>query len=293
MNLLTFDIEEWYLEFVRGGAKENYNKYDSTLNTILDRLDESRLKATFFCLGELAAKFPNVVRLIESRGHEIGCHSNAHMWLNKMTESEALEDTRKAVDSLEQCIGKKVASYRAPAFTIGKSNPWMFEVLSSCGIKNDASVFPALRDFGGFPSFKEKRPSIIKYNGVTIREFPVSTLTLFGKEIAYSGGGYFRFFPRNFIYRHLSNSSYSMVYLHIADIIEEKHGFQSREEYESYFKEKGTFSARLNRYIKGNLGKKRALSKLESLVSSLDFISVEDADKQIDWSSAPVVQINE
>lgn len=292
MNVLTFDIEEWYLEFVRGGSKENYDKYNSVLNTILDKLDETNQKATFFCLGEVAAHFPEVVKEIDRRGHDIGCHSNVHMWLNKMTKSELLNDTRKAVDTLEQCIGKKITSYRAPAFTIGKLNPWAFEVLSSCGISKDASVFPAERDFGGFPGFKEKCPSIIKYNGITMREFPVKTLTMFGKELAFSGGGYFRFFPLSFIKKHLSDTPYSMVYLHIADIIEEKHGFQTREQYESYFKEKGTLAARLNRYIKGNLGKKKALSKLESLLSSSNFVSVKEADNQIDWTHVPVISIS-
>ena len=293
MNLLTFDVEEWYLESSRGGLKENYSKYNSVLNTILDRLDESKLKATFFCLGEVANHFPEVVRKIDMRGHEVGCHSNVHMWLNKMTKDELFDDTHRAVDSLEQCIGKKITSYRAPAFSIGKSNPWAFEVLSFFGIENDASVFPAERDFGGFPGFKEKCPSVIKYNGISIREFPVSTLSRFGRDIVYSGGGYFRFFPLSFIKNNLVRESYSMVYLHIADIIEDKHGFQSREEYESYFKEKGTITARLKRYIKGNLGKKGALSKLESLLSSVEFVSVNEANKRIDWACAPVVSINE
>ena len=63
------------------------------LNMILDALDSRGFKATFFCLGGMATDFPQVVRTIESRGHEIGCHSFKHVWLNKMTENEALEDT--------------------------------------------------------------------------------------------------------------------------------------------------------------------------------------------------------
>ena len=70
-----------------------------------------------------------------------------------MTRDEVLEDTCLAVNALEQCIGKKVKSYRAPAFSVGKDNQWVFEILAQCGIENDSSVFPASRDFGGFPDF--------------------------------------------------------------------------------------------------------------------------------------------
>ena len=143
MNILTFDIEEWYLRKLRYG--DTYDKYevlDSYLHQILDALEERRMKGTFFCVGGMATDFPEVVRLIDQRGHEIGCHSNRHTWLNKMTEPEVREDTKQAIDALEQCIGKKVRSYRAPAFSIGESNPWAFEILAECGIKRDASVFP-------------------------------------------------------------------------------------------------------------------------------------------------------
>ena len=116
MNILTFDIEEWYLEKKYfGDHQERYADYDRYLNGILDVLDERGLKGTFFCVGGMGKEFPDVLRRIETRGHEIGCHSYNHTWLNKMSREDALEDTRMAVDALEQCIGKKIKSYRAPA----------------------------------------------------------------------------------------------------------------------------------------------------------------------------------
>ena len=101
MNILTFDIEEWALAKSGGnGTSEKYVEYDTFLNKILDTLDASGIKGTFFCTGLMALEFPQVVRLIQSRGHEIGCHSHRHTWMNKLTETEAREDTHTAVDAL-------------------------------------------------------------------------------------------------------------------------------------------------------------------------------------------------
>lgn len=292
MNLLTFDIEEWFLAYSKGrGTKEKNDRYDNYLQQILDVLDRNHIIATFFCVGEMGKLFPEVIRKIQAQGHEIGCHSNIHTWLNKMTESECREDTRCAVDKLEQCIGEKVRSYRAPAFSIGKKNKWAFEVLAENGIERDASIFPAERSFGGFTNFGQKTPCIIDYNGIRIKEFPICTTKVFGKEMAYSGGGYFRFFPLSFVEKEMKKSPYVMCYFHIGDLVPESHGLQSKAEYEAYFKEKGTLKARYMRYIKGNLGKKNALSKMMSLIGDMEFINLIQADGQIDWSVSRIVKL--
>ena len=288
MNILTFDIEEWFLEKEFGSnRKEKYAEYDAYLDRILELLEKTSTKATFFCVGRMATDFPDVVKNIASKGHEIGCHSNVHTWLNKMTEKEALEDTRVAVDSLEQLIGKKVLSFRAPAFSIGENNKWAFEVLAECGIERDASVFPAARDFGGFPNFGSKEPTIISYNGIKIKEFPICTTSLIGKEIAYSGGGYFRFFPLWFVKKEMKKAPYTMCYFHIGDLLPEMSGVMTRQAYEEYFKESGTFMNRYKRYFKSNFGKKSAWIKLEKLIRSSDFVNLENADKSIDWTNCP------
>lgn len=290
MNILTFDIEEWSWAKAEGfGTEDKYREYDAYLDRILNALDERGLKATFFCTGLMASDFPRVVKLIQSRGHEIGCHSNRHTWMNKMTESIAREDTRAAVNALEQCISKKVRSYRAPAFSIGESNKWMFEILAENGIEYDASIFPATRDFGGFADFGKKEPCIIEYKGVRMKEFPICTTKVLGKEIAYSGGGYFRFFPHWFVKNRIGGSGYSMCYFHIGDLIPANSGVMSKEEYENYFKEPGTLKNRYMRYLKSNLGKKNAFPKMLSLIQRTDFISLEQADKMIDWERTPVV----
>jgi polysaccharide deacetylase family protein (PEP-CTERM system associated) len=292
MNILTFDIEEWALAKAGGyGTYEKYTEYDAFLNRILDILDERGVKATCFCTGLMAKDFPHVVKLIQSRGHEIGCHSNQHTWMNKMTKAEARKDTLAAVTSLEQCIGQKVLSYRAPAFSIGESNKWMFEILASEGIENDSSVFPAARDFGGFPAFSSQVPCTIKYAGIELKEYPISMTSFMGKQVAYSGGGYFRFFPLGFVKDRMAKSDYTMCYFHINDLLPEKKGVKSREEFEAYYKEPGTLKNRYKRYIKMNLGKKGAWNKLEKLIQQMDFANIEKVNQTIDWGASPVVTL--
>lgn len=292
MNILTFDIEEWYLEkMFFGNHPEKYNKFDDYLDQILDTLDERGFKATFFCVGGMATEFPEVVRKIERRGHEIGCHSFQHTWLNKLSCEEVTADTHKAVDALEQCIGKKVKSYRAPAFSIGESNQWAFEVLAECGIERDSSVFPAVRDFGGFAQFGHKTPTVVHYNDISIKEFPISTTRILGQEVAYSGGGYFRFFPLGFVKKEMKKADYTMTYFHIADLIPESDGMMSKEDFESYFKIPGTLKNRYIRHIKSNLGKKHAFEKLLDLIKTETFINIEEADSLMQWEFTAAVSL--
>lgn len=292
MNILTFDIEEWYVEKAFFGAKDaKYAEYDRLLDEILHKLEEIDQKGTFFCVGKLAVDFPQVVRKIADAGHEVGCHSNTHQWLNKMSYKEAYEDTHEAIDSIQQCIGKKVSSYRAPAFSIGCTNKWAFEVLAVNGISCDASVFPAARDFGGFPEFSKQEPTIVKYNGIEIHEYPIVTVNVLGKEVAYSGGGYFRFFPYWFVEKEMKKSNYSMTYFHLGDLLPAITGVMSKENYESYFQEKGTLKARYLRYIKTNLGVRGNKRKLFKLFDRLDFCNILGAESQIDWSKAPVINL--
>ena len=291
MNLLTFDIEEWYIEQQRNARQEKYAEFDRYLDAILNKLDDRKLKATFFCVGEMGKSFPHVIRKIQQRGHEIGCHSNIHTWLNKMTKAECSEDTHRAVDSLEQCIGEKVKSYRAPAFSIGESNKWAFEILAENGIEKDASIFPAARDFGGFPLFGQNTPCVVEFNGIRLKEFPVCTTRVIGKEMAYSGGGFFRFFPLSFVKKEMKKSEYVMCYFHIGDLVPESSKVKTKEEYEAYYKEPGTLKARYVRYLKTNLGKKNAFQKMMRLIDEMEFVGLRVADEIKNWDLAEVVKV--
>jgi len=279
MNILTFDIEEWAIEKeLNGNRKEKYIEFDKILDHILELLDANNQTATFFCLGKIAKSFPYVISKIQAHGHEIGSHSNAHKWVNKMTPQEFRDDTISAIRSLEDVTGSKINSFRAPAFSICESNKWAFDVLYECGIKNDASIFPGVRDFGGFPSFSCQNPCIIEHKGSHLNEFPIPMykIPLIGKGLAYSGGGYFRLVPLPFVKILMKNNEYNMCYFHIGDLLEEKRKLMTKDEYESYFKEKGSLKNRYLRYLKANIGKGNVLKNLDDLLKSFRFISIQE-----------------
>lgn len=277
MNLLTFDIEEWTIEKMYfGGRSKRIDCFDYHLNHILDLLDATNNSATFFCLGRIAKDYPYVIKAIASRGHEIGCHSDSHKWITTMRPDEFNEDTHAAVNSLENITGKKIESYRAPAFSIGESNLWAFDILARNGITNDASVFPGARDFGGFPSFTAQEPCKILYNGIVINEFPLKLygVPFTGRKLAFSGGGYFRLMPLTFVKNRIAKSSYSMCYFHIDDLITERIPFLSNKEYEQFFHEYGSMVKRMARYFKSNIGRSTCLNRLDQLVESFNFVSI-------------------
>jgi len=290
MNILSFDIEEWYLEkILHGGRSFKYQQFDETLIKVLDDLERLSIKATFFCVGELAVEYPQVVRDIAARGHEIGCHSNEHTWLNKMTESQLKNDTAIAIKSLEDISGQKVVSYRAPAFSITQENKWAIDILAECGIENDASIFPTSRDFGGYKGFPQDTPCLIRYNGWTLKEYPICITTLFGKKMAYSGGGYFRLLPYWLVSKTIKNTDYNICYFHLADLISEKKRMMTKSEYEDYFKEPGSLKNRIMRYLKSNVGTGDAYQKLVKLLSGHQFSSIRDCD--FNWKNAKIIDL--
>ena len=289
MNILTFDIEEWYIEKISRDRDYRYRQFDEIFDKLLDELDEHKITATFFCVGRLAIDFPDVVRKIADRGHEVGCHSHVHTWINKMSEDSLRKDTIDAIKALEDVSGQKVISYRAPAFSITEQNKWAIGVLADCGIENDASIFPTSRDFGGYPTFPQDTPCLISYQSKTLKEYPISLKTILGKKMAYSGGGYFRALPYWLVSKTMKRRDYNICYFHLGDLINEELKFLSKKEYEGYFKEPGTLKNRLIRYAKSNVGKGDAYGRLTRLLDDYSFVSVQQANDLIDWGNKKII----
>lgn len=291
MNIISFDTEEWYLESVKLNRPERYKQLDETFAKVLDELDRFGLKGTFFCVGKLAVAFPKVIREIVARGHEVGCHSNIHTWLDKMTPEILKNDTSEALKALEDVSGQKVVSYRAPAFSITPRNKWAVNVLADCDIKNDASIFPTNRDFGGYNGFPQDTPCIISHEGAELKEFPISLMSMFGRKFAYSGGGYFRLMPYWLVNRTMKRRDYNICYFHLADLIPSHSKLMTKQAYEDYFKEPGTLKNRLVRFVKSNSGRGDVFGKLQKLMSDNQFVNIQNADELIDWNQVKIIQL--
>jgi polysaccharide deacetylase family protein (PEP-CTERM system associated) len=275
MNILTFDIEDWWAyDYYRIGKREAYlSRLNNYLSRILDVLDEKKYKATFFCLGTIAREYPEIIKLIDCRNHEIACHSDIHAFLLGRDQDFFYNDTKQAIDSLEQVIGKKVIAYRAPAFSFNNTNKWVFEILFDLGITIDCSIFPAKRSFGGFPEFKEHKPVLIRYGKAFINEFPMSLTSVCFRKIAYTGGGYFRLFPYSFIRNLIEKNDYVMTYFHIRDF--------------DYEQEKVFWT----RYFQSYYGIKNAYGKFLRLLDDVQFIDLRTAVQTIEWDNVSIIKL--
>lgn len=280
MNILTFDIEEWFhCDFVSGNFA--WDKYEVRIHEgvdrILDALDIKGVKATFFCLGWIAREYPEVIKRIYEKGHEIGSHSDVHELATRFDRNEFRKDTRDSIATLEDVIGEKIYIYRAPAFSITENNLWAFDVLAENGIKYDCTVFPAAHDYGGFPSFGDGNVSIVKTKDYEIKEFPIKPAQILGTNLVFSGGGFFRLLPYWLIKQQFRKSDYVMTYFHPRD-------FDPDQPVLSHLP--------LIRKFKSYYGLKTSFSKFEALLEEFDFESVLSADKKIDWSVAKIIDIN-
>lgn len=195
-NALTIDFEDWYQ-----GLEIHYSKWDSFEDRIVavgDRLlallDEAGTKATFFILGYVAEKHPEMIRRIEAAGHEIGTHGFSHTLIYTQEPATFQEELTRAIGFLENLTGKKVLGHRAPFFSITKDSLWALDILGELGIKYDSSIFPVLNYRYGIAD-SPRFPYQIKREKFEFTEFPISTLKLPGFTLPISGGAYFRIYP--------------------------------------------------------------------------------------------------
>lgn len=280
MNILTFDIEDWYnCDFISGDFDWNKHEvriYDG-VRRILDELDRRNLKGTFFCLGWLAENHPTIIREIADRGHEIGCHSYQHELSHRFTQKEFIADTSKAKKFIEDVIGRPINIFRAPGFSITKNNTWALKALADMGFEYDCSMFPASHDYGGMPSYGDGVPKLIDLgDGRCIKEFPINIKHIGGKNIVFSGGGFFRLFPYWLIRHWAKESNYMMTYFHPRD-------FDTNQPVVP--------NLPLLRRFKSYVGIKGAFSKFQRLLDEMEFVNVAHADKTINWNRVPHLNI--
>jgi polysaccharide deacetylase family protein (PEP-CTERM system associated) len=196
-NALSFDVEDYFQvsnfeSFIRF---EDWDKHESHVerNTrvILDVLAEHKIHATFFVLGWVAEKFPQLVRAIADAGHELGTHSYRHRLVYSLDPQEFRRDLRLSIDLIEQAGGQKVLGHRAPSFSITDKSLWALDIMQEEGLRYDSSVFPVRHPRYGIPD-APRAPYEIR-NGFW--EFPMATFQFGSMKIPVAGGAYFRLYP--------------------------------------------------------------------------------------------------
>ncbi len=198
INAMSVDVEDYFQV--------------SAFESIIDRADWDRLecrvesntrkalalfaaadvKATFFVLGWVADRYPGLVREIVENGHELASHGYSHSRITMLDSVQFREEIRTSKRILEEIGGVEVKGYRAPSYSIVNSTLWAHELLAEEGYRYSSSVYPIKHDLYGIPDAPRFKYDVPQLNMV---EIPVSTITVYGRNIPCGGGGYFRLFP--------------------------------------------------------------------------------------------------
>jgi polysaccharide deacetylase family protein (PEP-CTERM system associated) len=223
-NALTVDVEEWFhVSLFRNKIRrEEWDSLQSTVvaNTcrVLNILAEKHVKATFFILGWVAERYPEIVIAIQEQGHEIGSHTYSHQVIYEQSRQEFTADVQRSIAILEDLSCERVESFRAPSYSITRSSLWAWEALADLGIKYDSSVFPVKHDLYGIADAPRFPFYINLKDYPPLVEVPLSTIRIGDKNIPMAGGGYLRLYPlwfiRNSIKRINQEGRPAIIYLH-------------------------------------------------------------------------------
>jgi polysaccharide deacetylase family protein (PEP-CTERM system associated) len=212
-NFLTIDVEDYFhvsaFEEISPPSTwgQRTSRVERNSQIVLSILDQHQVKATFFVLGWVAERFPQITKEIAAQGHEVASHGYLHQRVALQKRDEYREDIRRSKQVLEDQIGKQIKGYRAPSYSITRQTAWAFDELLEAGFEYDSSIFPIRHDFYGIPDWPRfagyatetesgweatSRPDQARKN---IREIPITTLRLGSTNLPIAGGGYFRLLP--------------------------------------------------------------------------------------------------
>lgn len=204
-NAMTVDVEDYFQvsAFERHIDKQQWHeqpiRVEENTRRLLALFSDCNVKATFFTLGWVAERFPELVRDIAAQGHEVASHGYDHTRVTEQTPDSFREDVRMTREILQDITGSEVTGYRAASFSINKNNLWAHQILAEEGYRYSSSIYPIHLDLYGIPD-APRFPFIMGDSGVL--EVPVTTMSLFGQNFPAGGGGYFRLMPY-FLYRWL------------------------------------------------------------------------------------------
>jgi polysaccharide deacetylase family protein (PEP-CTERM system associated) len=279
VNILTFDIEDWFHILDNSSTKsvEQWSDFEPRIHQNMDLifrlLEDTDTSATFFCLGWVARKYPEIIRRIDAAGFEVATHSDLHQLAFEQSPQIFEEDLKRSIDSLATITGKKVRAYRAPGFSLKEENKWVFDVLVKHGIEIDCSIFPAFRPHGGFKSFGIAEPCRVRVGNQFIKEFPIN---LGVGNMVFSGGGYFRLFPYHLLSRWFKQTPYVMTYFHPRD-------FDGNQPILD--------NLSILRRFKSYYGLNGCLVKLKKLLLEQDFIDLAEAEQRVHWDKTKIKEL--
>jgi polysaccharide deacetylase family protein (PEP-CTERM system associated) len=198
-NVMSVDVEDYFQvgAFEHTIARADWERWpcrvEANIERILTLFERHNIKATFFTLGWIAERYPQMVRGIVDAGHELASHGYGHQRATTLTAAEFREDVARAKSLLEDIGGVVIHGYRAPSFSIGGGNLWALDVLAETGHRYSSSIYPISHDHYGmpdaprFPYRPEQCPSLL--------EMPPTTVDWHGRNLPAAGGGYFRLLP--------------------------------------------------------------------------------------------------
>ena len=268
---MSVDVEDYFQVWAFSDiiARDSWDGFDlrvgDSTRACLDLFDAHGAKATFFTLGWVAERDPELVREIVARGHELGSHGWDHTKADQQSPEEFRADVRKTKAALEDIGGVEVKGYRAAGFSIGARTPWAHEVLAECGHVYSSSTHPIAHDHYG--EANAERNAYYPLGAAGIIEAPVATAEVFGKRLSAAGGGWFRAAPMMMTQPLLSRASRTLegpviFYFHPWEI----DPGQPR-----------MARAKLKSKLRHYLGLKRMHAKLAKLLSAHSWTRIDDA----------------
>jgi polysaccharide deacetylase family protein (PEP-CTERM system associated) len=224
-HALTVDVEDYFhvSAFADVIRREQWHEHrlrvDTNTRKLLDLFDSRATKATFFVLGWVTERLPELVREIHQRGHEVACHGYSHQLVFRQQTGEFHDETIRAKAMLEDAIGQRVRGYRAASYSVTRESLWALDILMEAGFDYDSSIFPVHHDRYGIPDAPRRIHRARRPGGGEIIEFPLTSAPLFKWRLPVAGGGYFRLYPyafsRHFLQRAVDELKHPFIfYLH-------------------------------------------------------------------------------
>ncbi len=277
LHAMTVDVEDWYQVSAfddlvsRDGWPDQEQRVHVGSERLLDLFAAHGVRATFFVLGWVAERHPELVRSIHERGHEIASHGYEHRLVHTLDPESFRADLARAAAAIDAACGAAVRGFRAPSFSFTRDTAWAWDVLREEGYTFSSSVFPVKHDRYGIPDFPRRPVRIASGGDDAIWEFPMTTWRVLGRNVPAAGGGWMRALPPFVMHRALkaaeSAGTPGIVYVHPWELDPE----QPRME-----------GARAKTLLRHRIGLRRTEARLDNLLGTFRFGTVTDVLAHVD-----------